>query len=145
MLDGAGVAIEAVWWRSDARAPGVLLLHPYDGDADSVAPMAVALQDAGYHAISMSMRGFGRSGGADDCGLRQPDDVVAVLGWMGARDEIVRDRLALYGRSQGGMVALLAAARTLTPVRAVVVWNPVTDLDHWRANTQHPLIPAYID
>jgi dipeptidyl aminopeptidase/acylaminoacyl peptidase len=30
-------------------------------------------------------------------------------------------------------------------VRAVVVWNAVTDIDHWRRHTTHPLIPAYID
>ena len=106
MLDRDGVAIEALWWRAGgASAPAVLLTHPFDGDAYAVAPMAVALRDAGYHALAISMRGFGRSGGRDDCGLRQPDDLIAVLEWMHGRGEIDGDRLGLYGRSQGGMVA----------------------------------------
>jgi uncharacterized protein len=106
--------------------------------------MGVALYDAGYHAISESMRGFGGSGGREDCGLRQPNDSIAVLEWMRDRREIDGEPLGLYGRSQGGLVALLAAARAPRLVRAVVVWNAVTDIDHWRDNTQHPGIPAYI-
>ena len=107
--------------------------------------MAVALRDVGYHAVAVSMRGFGGSAGRDDCGLRQPDDLVAVLGWMRGRGEIDGERLGLYGRSQGGLVSLLAAARVPNLVRAVVVWNAVTDIDHWRQHTAHPGIPAYIE
>ncbi len=146
MLDGDGVGIEALWWRAgDASAPAVLLTHPFDGDAYSVAPLGIALREAGYHAVAVSMRGFGRSGGRDDCGLCQPDDLIAELGWMRGRPEIDGEHLGLYGRSQGGLVALLAAARVPTLVRAVVVWNAVTDIDHWHDNRQHPRIPDYIE
>ena len=146
VVDGDGVELEALWWAvAGGPAPGVLLTHPFDGDARSVAPMAVALRDVGYHAVAVSMRGFGRSAGRDDCGLRQPDDLVAVLGWIRARREIDGERLGLYGRSQGGLVALLAAARVPHRVRAVVVWNAVTDIDRWRQQTEYPGIPEYIE
>ena len=55
------------------------------------------------------MRGFGGSGGEDDCGLEQPDDVVAVVDDLRARHPSVA-RVGLLGISQGGQVALLAAA-----------------------------------
>jgi dipeptidyl aminopeptidase/acylaminoacyl peptidase len=146
ILNGDGVDLEALWWPAPGRrAPGVVLTHPFDGDAHTVAPMGVALRNAGYHAVSISMRGFGRSGGRDDCGLRQPDDVLAVLNWMRGHDQVDGARLGLYGRSQGGLVALLTASRAGPLVRAVVVWNAVTDIDHWRRHTAHPLIPAYIE
>lgn len=146
VLDGDGVDIEALWWSAGrGPAPAVLLTHPFGGDAHALAPMGIALRDGGYHTIAVSMRGFGRSGGCDDCGLRQPDDLIGVLRWMRDRREIDGERLGLYGRSQGGLVALLAAARTPVMLRAIAVWNPVTDIDHWRANTQYPQIPDYID
>ena len=143
-----GVELEAVWWRSEPtgdRNAAVVLGHPSGGDAHLIAPMAMALRDAGYHAVAVSMRGFGRSGGADDGGLRQPDDQLAVVRWLVQQPEIDPSRIALWGRSHGGQVALLAASRAHGLVRAVAVWNAVTDIDHWRAHSAHPGIDGYID
>jgi dipeptidyl aminopeptidase/acylaminoacyl peptidase len=89
------------------------------------------------------MRGWPPSGGQDDCGLRQPDDVMAAAAWLGAQPGVLADRVGLVGFSQGGQVALLAAARE-PRVRAVVAYYPVTDVARWKTTTTNPDIPGYI-
>jgi len=89
------------------------------------------------------MRGFGGSGGTDDCGLHQPDDVVSVVADLRARRPDLAS-VGLLGISQGGQVALLSAVRGAA-VEAVAAWAPVTDVARWRATTAHPAIPGYLD
>jgi dipeptidyl aminopeptidase/acylaminoacyl peptidase len=93
--------------------------------------------------VAISMRGFGRSAGEDDCGLEQPDDVGEVVAALRAEAPELQ-RVGLLGISQGGLVALLAAARG-SPVDAVAAWAPVTDVARWRATTSVTEIRAYID
>jgi dipeptidyl aminopeptidase/acylaminoacyl peptidase len=52
-------------------------------------------------------------------------------------------RVSLVGFSQGGQVALLAAATDPTIV-ATVAYYPVTDVDRWKLTTHNSEIPAYI-
>jgi dipeptidyl aminopeptidase/acylaminoacyl peptidase len=131
---------------AEAR-PAVILLHGWQA-AGTVAAAAVEgrarrLSDDGYVALAVSMRGWPPSGGIDDCGLRQPDDVVAAAGWLRAQPGVAADRVGLIGISQGGQVALLAAARDAR-IRSVVAYFPVTDVERWKATTANPEIPGYI-
>jgi len=66
-------------------------------------------------------------------GLRQPDDIVNAVGVLASEAWVLNGTVGLLGVSQGGQVALLAAARG-APVRAV-----------WRATTSCPGIVSYID
>ena len=99
--------------------------------------------DDGYIALALSMRGWPPSGGSDDCGLRQPDDVIDALRWLANQRGVDSQRLAVVGFSQGGQVALLAASRG-APVRAVVAYFPVTDVALWKHTTANADIPSYI-
>jgi alpha-beta hydrolase superfamily lysophospholipase len=137
------VDIEVRSFGTDQPARGsIVLLHGWGGSAESLAPFASAFAAHGYLVTATSMRGFGGSSGDDDCGLHQPDDIGPVVAW--ARDEAPGAApVALVGISQGGQVALLAAARGV-PVDAVAAWAPVTDVARWRDTTQYPGIPEYI-
>lgn len=97
----------------------------------------------GSNVLSVSLRGFGGSDGDDDCGLRQTDDLLAVLGWVHAR--ATGAVVGLLGISQGGQVALLAAARRPGAVDAVAAWSAVTDIETWREGTAFDLIRAHLD
>jgi dipeptidyl aminopeptidase/acylaminoacyl peptidase len=99
---------------------------------------------AGYGVVLVSMRGWGGSGGRDDGGLEQPDDIVAAIRSLAAEPWVGGAAVAMLGVSQGGQVALLAAAKG-APVAAVAAWAPVTDVDRWRATTAYPGIVSYID
>ena len=83
------------------------------------------------------------SGGVDDCGLRQPDDVAAVAAWLRTQPGVLADRIGIVGFSQGGQVALLTATRD-PRLAAVVAYFPVTDVARWRQTTNNPAIPTYV-
>jgi len=141
-LPGAGVDIEAYVYEVQANAPTVILVHGYGGSARDMLIPARLLAEAGYRAVPMSMRGWGRSAGNDDLGLVQPDDVSAIASWC---HETATGSVGVLGISQGGQVALLAASRG-ADVQAVVAWSAPTDIALWKATTSfRPGIPDYID
>jgi len=132
----------------DKTDPAVIVLHgwlePEENGADMVSIVAWHLAREGYVALALSMRGWPDTGGRDDCGGKQPFDVVRAVEWLSRQPGVNPNRIGLLGFSQGGQVALLAAG--LTPkVKAVVAFFPVTDLDRWAQTTQAPGIKeAYV-
>jgi len=132
----------------DKTDPAVIVLHgwlePEENGADMVSIVAWHLAREGYVALALSMRGWPDTGGRDDCGGRQPFDVVNAVEWLSRQPGVNPNRIGLLGFSQGGQVALLAAG--LTPkIKAVVAFFPVTDLDRWAQTTQAPGIKeAYV-
>jgi dipeptidyl aminopeptidase/acylaminoacyl peptidase len=144
VVAGAGVDLEAIVFSAGVPSAAVVLLHGWGGSAETMAAPALELAQLGYLAVSASMRGWGRSGGSDDCGLHQPDDVAAIVSWIGSTYPRCAPRIGLLGISQGGQVALLCAARC-PAVSAVAAWAPVTDVALWRETTEYPGIPEYID
>lgn len=128
--------------------PAVIVLHgwlePEENGADMVSIVAWHLAREGYVSLALSMRGWPDTGGRDDCGGRQPFDVVQAVQWLSRQPGVNPDRIGLLGFSQGGQVALLAAG--LTPkIKAVAAFFPVTDLERWAQTTRTPGIKdAYI-
>ena len=128
--------------------PAVIVLHgwlePEENGADMVSIVAWHLAREGYVALALSMRGWPDTGGADDCGGKQPFDVVKAVQWLSRQPGVNPNGIGLLGFSQGGQVALLAAG--LTPkVKAIVAFFPVTDLERWAQTSQAPGIKdAYI-
>jgi dipeptidyl aminopeptidase/acylaminoacyl peptidase len=144
-LRGAGVDIEALVFEPSVAATNGIVLVPGFGDtAQDLSQPAAAFAGLGYLAVSISMRGFGASGGSDDCGIRQPDDVIAVVEWVHEQLATPEGRVVLMGISQGGQVALLAAIRGAA-VAAVAAWSAVTDVAAWRETSAVAGIRDYID
>ncbi len=128
--------------------PGVVVLHGWAPagtvGAALVAELAFDFQQAGYAALTVSLRGWPETGGFDDCGAQQADDAVRAVQWLAQQPEVDATRIALVGHSQGGQVALLAGAAN-APVAALVAYAPVTDLELWGTMTLVPGIQAYLD
>ncbi len=144
-----GLILGGILYRPEtieARA-AIIVLHGWQpagtNGAATVEARARRFADQGYVALALAMRGWPPSGGTDDCGLRQPDDVVSAASWLRNQPGVVGDRVAVVGFSQGGQVALLAAARD-PRIRAVAAYFPVTDVGRWKTTTTHPDIPTYI-
>ena len=144
MLPGSGVELETLLLLPVDPAPLVVVLHGWGGSAASMTALGELLNSAGYGVALVSMRGWGGSGGRDDAGLEQPDDIVGAIRTLTAEPWVLGGAVGLVGVSQGGQVALLTAARGAAVV-AVAAWAPVTDLDRWRATTSYPGIVSYID
>lgn len=144
-----GVTLGGILFRPNTTEsrPAGIVLHGWQpagiNGAELVAGRARRLADEGYVALALSMRGWPSTGGTDDCGLRQPDDVARAIASLRGQAGVTGDRVGIVGFSQGGQVALLAAARD-TNVRAVVAYYPVTDVMRWKSTTANADIPGYI-
>lgn len=146
----SGVVLGGLLFRPDTMEPrpAVVLVHgwlPAGTNAllPSIEARARRYAEEGYVALMLAMRGWPPSAGADDCGLRQPDDIVSAVAWLRAQAGILGDRIGLLGFSQGGQVVLLAGARD-PRVRGVVAYYPVTDVARWKTTTDNADIPGYI-
>jgi dipeptidyl aminopeptidase/acylaminoacyl peptidase len=121
------------------RAPAIVLIHgwmPYDSNPGmEYSYPAQEYANLGFVALAVTLRGWKPTGGKDDCGYQQPKDVVKAVQWLSSQEGVDPKRIALWGQSLGGQVALLAAATA--PVRATVAYFPITDFRLWGVTTNH--------
>jgi len=75
--------------------------------------IANALADAGFIVARYDKRGIGQSGGrAEAASLADyTEDVRAAVKWLSDRKDVDDKRIAVVGHSEGGAVALMAAAK----------------------------------
>jgi pimeloyl-ACP methyl ester carboxylesterase len=103
------------------RSPAVVLVGGTGpADRDSLAfgipilgQLANGLADAGFVVLRYDKRGIGQSGGrAEAASLADyAEDVRAAVRMLAERREIDPKRIAVVGHSEGGAVALIAAAK----------------------------------
>jgi hypothetical protein len=112
------------------KLPAVILIAgsgPVDRDETVAgipvfAQLANSLADAGFLVVRYDKRGVGQSGGRDESATIQDyaDDVRAVVEFLRKRNDVDRHRVAVAGHSEGGLVALQAAANAGTKRVAAV-------------------------
>ena len=114
-----------------ARMPAILLIAGA-GSADRdetianiplFGQLSGGLSDAGYFVVRFDKRGVGQSGGRSESATLQDyaDDAVTIVEWLAKRKDIDPKRIALVGHSEGGYVAMLAAARAGGKVGAIAL------------------------
>jgi hypothetical protein len=76
--------------------------------------LAGALADAGFMVVRYDKRGVGQSGGREEAATLDDfaDDLLAVVRLVRAMRTVDKNRIAVVGHSDGGAVAMLAAARS---------------------------------
>ncbi len=102
-------------WRipapdSGAATPGVVLLHGWDSARDRTLPHAQVLHAAGYHVLTLDVRGHGANA-PETLPMSAGEfaaDARAGVAWLRERPEVTK--VALVGHSIGGVGALVAAA-----------------------------------
>ncbi|MFC4427590.1 alpha/beta hydrolase family protein [Deinococcus navajonensis] len=116
------------FWRQAAPAPVAVLLHGWGQDAGAMAGPARELHRAGWHALSLSQRGWCGSAGCDDYGRSVSTDLRVPLAWL-TRQAGGSGPVVLLGFSMGGLGALLTASAPETSlVTHVVAVSAPTDL-----------------
>ena len=113
------------------RAPLVVCCHGLGESGLRVAGIAQRFAAAGAVAVVPSFRGGGAptAGSMTDMSvLTEIADLEAVLDAAGAWPFVDAGRTALFGRSQGGLVAALTAARRPARMSALVLWYPALRL-----------------
>jgi len=133
-----GVAIHA--WRVRASGPAraaVVVCHGNAGNIESRIPLARAFVEMGCDVVLFDYRGYGSSQGTPS---EEGTYLDAEAAWTWARDAgFDPGRIALYGESLGGAVAIELARRR--PVAAVMVADTFTSLRDMGARF-YPWLPV---
>ena len=116
---------------TEKRLPAIVLVGgsgPTDRDEmmfgiPILGQIANALADAGFMALRYDKRGIGQSGGrAEAASLADfTEDVRAAVKWLSDRKDADPKRIAVVGHSEGGAVALMAAAKDKRIAGVVVI------------------------
>ena len=117
--------------KNVTAAPAVILIAgsgPTDRD-ETVAGIPVFghlardLVEAGFAVVRYDKRGVGQSGGrAESATIADyAEDARQALLWLEKQKGIDKDRIALVGHSEGGLVAMLTAGRERGKVAAMVL------------------------
>ena len=101
------------WWipaRDGAAGPAVLLVHGWESARDKTLPNAQILHAAGFHVLTLDIRGHGANP-AEELPLTAGEfgaDALAGVHALLRRREVTA--VGILGHSMGGIGALLAAA-----------------------------------
>jgi len=115
-LPGSGVSLAADAWGDADRQP-VLLLHGGGQTRHAWHNSAAQLGAAGWHAVSVDLRGHGDSDWSADGDYRFERFAADVIALAVTFDEPP----ALVGASLGGIASLLAIGESATPIAAALV------------------------
>jgi dipeptidyl aminopeptidase/acylaminoacyl peptidase len=108
--------------------PGVVYGHGNGGDRRHWLPVAWEVHHAGIAQLFFDFAGRGESEGSTiSLGAHESGAMIAGLDFLADLQEVDGGRLALAGRSMGGVAAALAAGRE-PRVRALVLDSPFSDL-----------------
>jgi uncharacterized protein len=122
------VVIAASFFPTTAKdAPIILMLHGNGASRAQFRNHAAWLNNAGYAAMAIDLRGHGESlGGKKSFGLFEANDARVALGWIKAN--YPRSKVAVIGVSLGGASALLGDKGPLA-ADALVLQAVYPDID----------------
>jgi pimeloyl-ACP methyl ester carboxylesterase len=116
-----------------APRPGIAICHGFNMTKEALVPEAKALHDAGFNVIAIDYRSFGKSEGEPRGALfprNQVEDLRNALTYLSLRPEVDGDRLAVWGISFGGGIAIQAGAFDRR-AKAVVGVVPIVNGRRW--------------
>lgn len=116
-----------------ASLPGVVLCNGYTTIKELyLPPLATALAEAGFVALTFDYRGFGESEGQAGrlIPLEQVEDARNAITFLGSRPDVDSSRIGVFGTSFGGGIAIAVAALD-GRAKAVVSSMPVCDGERW--------------
>jgi dipeptidyl aminopeptidase/acylaminoacyl peptidase len=134
--------VEAIAFRpaADGRYPAVLLVPGHARTARDFIPLGLRFAKAGFAAVAVSQRGFGRSAGEPD--FVGPRTIHALeAGFRRFRKESYVDsaRMGVFGYSRGATAAALLAVRLKrTELRAAIFAAGVYDFRKAYDDTRVP-------
>jgi hypothetical protein len=92
------------------------------------AQLARGLSDQGFLVLRYDKRGVGQSGGRNERVTLDDyaDDLITTVKWLAKRPDVDPKRIAVAGHSEGGAVAMLAAAREKQIASLILIAAPGT-------------------
>lgn len=128
------------------RAPVVVLLHGWGGNAETLLPLAQPLHQAGFTLLFIDARCHGKSNEDSFASMpRFAEDLGHAIDWLKQREDIDQDAIAAIGHSVGaGAVLLIASWRNdLAAVVSIAAFtHPVAMMRRWFAAKGIPYLPV---
>lgn len=132
------------------RAPALVVMHGWGGNAEMMLPLAAPLRAAGFALLLLDARCHGRSDDDSFASLpRFAEDIEAGLAWLAGQPDVDAGRLGVVGHSVGAAAALLVASRqpALCAVVSLAAFaHPAAMMRRWLATRRIPYRPfgAYV-
>lgn len=132
--------------KRQGRAPAVVLLHGWGGNAETLLPLARPLHEAGFAVLFIDARCHGQSD--EDTFSSMPrfaEDLGHAIDWLKQRDDIAQQAIATIGHSVGAAASLLAASRRndiAAEVSIAAFTHPVAMMRRWFAAKDIPYRPV---
>lgn len=119
--------------NGESKMPAVILSHSANLNADSMNLYAAGFAERGYIAYAFDFCGSGSNsrsdGSTDDMTLfSEIDDLKAALSAVSSMDNIDKDRIYLFGTSQGGLVTALAAEECEADIKGEILLYPAFNI-----------------
>lgn len=132
-----GRRVDCMLYRpeSGGRHPMVIISHGYNGHASDHAYLGEHLAAEGIGAVALNFCG---GGNRDKSGFSttemtlftEKQDLLAVLDEVRFLNWVDRDRIYLFGSSQGGMVSAMAAKERRDQIRGMILKYPAFCIAH---------------
>ncbi len=95
------------------RSPAIIICHGVGANKSDFTELAVSFAQRGYAVLTFDFRAHGESKGRrTSLGYHEQKDIAAALAFLRSRQEVIPDRIGVYGFSMGGAAAVLTAANT---------------------------------
>lgn len=143
IIENCGQKIFGVIHRpiSQGNYPVLLMCHGLGGNKIGKQRLHVVLSrqlaSIGIASLRIDFRGSGDSEGefSDMTIDGEVSDVQAALNYLKNDPEVDPNRIAIFGRSFGGLVAILAALRDGS-IKSMALWAPVFNGNQWKEQWQ---------
>ncbi len=122
------------------KHPSIIMCHGYNGAHTDFTNECIYFAQNGYVAFSIDF--CGGSGRSKSSGLStdmtiftEKEDLLAVFDYLSTMEYVDPEQIYLFGGSQGGLVAALAAEERADKVKGLALYFPAFNIpDNWRNN-----------
>ncbi len=125
---------------AEGQYPAIILCHGYNGTNNDFVTECKLYAENGYVAYAFDFCGGSVSskstGETSDMTLfTEKSDLIAVFNYIAELDAVDASQIVLFGGSQGGMVASLAAEELADRIIGLALYYPAFCIpDNWRDN-----------
>jgi pimeloyl-ACP methyl ester carboxylesterase len=128
------------------RAPVVVAIHGWGGNAETLLPLAGPLHQAGFALLFIDARCHGQSDEDSFASMpRFAEDLGHAIDWLKQREDTDQDAIAAIGHSVGAGAVLLSASwrNDLAAVVSIAAFtHPVAMMRRWFAAKGIPYRPV---
>jgi pimeloyl-ACP methyl ester carboxylesterase len=132
-----GVAQKIYYYRSTAKVarPLVISLHSWAGNYKQTdQALALLVKQRNWNYIHPDFRGPNNKP-ISCCSENVISDIDDAILWARNNLRVEQGRIYVIGGSGGGYVALCVWMRSHQKIQAFSIWNPITDLTSWYAES----------